>query len=89
MLKYCAICLHQLTYYYSVFCSCPDARKTKQCLHSIYVQLPPRHGLAGLNDPVGSVPSSTLQQAAEVMHNPTKSPQLMNFKWQGLITGQL
>lgn len=31
----------------------------------------------------------TLQHATEVMHNPTKSGQLMNFKWEGLITALL
>lgn len=31
----------------------------------------------------------TLQHATEEMHNPTKSRQLMNFKWEGLITARL
>lgn len=37
-----------------------------------------------LNDTIAAVFKSTLQRKAEVMHNPTKSTQLMNFKWGGL-----
>lgn len=44
----------------------------------------PQHETGILNDPIASVINSTLQHAAEVMHNPTKSTQLMNFKWGGL-----